>query len=237
MSQCAKPQSPVGNRIFAALSGEEYKRILPGLDQISLSQGEAVYECGERQSYAYFPTTSIVSLIYTMEDGATAELAMVGNEGLVGIASFMGGESRPNQAIVQHAGSAIRMKVKTLREEFKHCGSFQFVLLRYTQALITQISQIAVCNGLHTVEQRLTRWLLLTRDRVKSDGLQVTQESLSNALGVRREAITLAVGCLRHKALIICSRGHIQILNGASLEAAACECYRVVKDEYDRLLG
>lgn len=227
----------VENRLLAALPRREYDRILNDLEYVSFALGEVIYEFGERLKYAYFPTTSIVSLVYNTEAGASAEMGMVGNDGLVGIALFMGGETRPNRAIVQHAGGAIRMRVNALQKEFKDGGSFQHVLLRYTQALITQISQAAVCNGLHSVEQRLARWLLLTLDRMSSNELQVTQELLSTLLGVRREGVTLAVGCLRDRGLIGCRRGQITILNRTGMEAAACECYRVVKNEYDRLLG
>jgi CRP-like cAMP-binding protein len=237
MAPSAKLQYWVGNKLLAALPSEEYERISRGLDHFSFFLGESVYECGERLNYAYFPTTSIVSMVYKMKEGASAEMGMVGNEGLIGIALLLGGETRPNWDIVQQAGGAIRMKVKTLQKEFKHSGSFQRLLLRYTQALITQVSQLVVCNRLGSIEQRFVRWLLLTHDRVGSNELQVTQEFVSNLLGVRREAISLACGRLHDKGLINCKRGGITILNRAGLEAAACECYHVIKDEYDRLLG
>src|SRR5262245_19279253 len=231
-----KPQDRLGNKLLAALSVEEYKHILPYLEQTYLSFGECVYESSERPNYAYFPTTSIVSMVYTMLDGASAEIGMVGNEGLIGISLFTGGETRTNRAIVQHAGGAISMKGSAFREEFRRGGSFQRLLLRYTHALLTQISQKAVCNGLHSIEQRLACWLLMTHDRVGSEKLRVTQEFISTLLGVRREGVSLTTGSLRNKGVIVCKRGHIVILDRAGLEAAACECYRVMKDEYDRLL-
>jgi CRP-like cAMP-binding protein len=231
-----KPQDRVGNKLLAALPGKEYERILPDLEQISCSFGESIYESSERPNYAYFPITSVVSLVYTMLDGASPEMGMVGNEGLIGIALFTGGETRPNRAVVQHAGGAIRMKAPAFREEFRRGGSFQRLSLRYMQALLTQISQRAVCNGLHSIEQRLACWLLMTHDRVGSAKLQVTQEFVSNLLGVRREGVSLTTGSLRNKGVIVSNRGFITILDRAGLEATACECYRVIKDEYDRLL-
>jgi CRP-like cAMP-binding protein len=187
--------------------------------------------------YIYFPTTAVVSLIYTMEDGTTAEMGLIGNEGAVGIALFMGGNTTPNQAVAQVAGGAFQMKVTTLLEEFRRGGAFQLALLRYTQALITQISQTAVCNRLHPIEKRLCRWLLLTRDRVPSDELLMTQEFIAHMLGVRREGVTTAAHHLQQAGLIHYTRGHITILNRAGLEATACECYQVVKTELDRLLA
>jgi CRP-like cAMP-binding protein len=187
--------------------------------------------------HIYFPTTAIVSLLYTMENGSTAEMGMAGNEGLVGVALFMGGNTMPNRAIVQSAGAAVRMKAKVLQDEFARGGTFQHLLLRYTQALLTQMSQTAVCNRLHAIEQQLCRWLLLSRDRLDSDELVMTQELIANMLGVRREGVTAAAGRLQEKRLISYVRGRIQILDRRGLEAAVCECYKVVKDEYDRLLG
>src|SRR5215510_3270801 len=236
MLPSVEPQDRVENKLLAALSVEEYKHILPDLEQTSFSFGECVYESSERPNYAYFPTTSIVSLVYTMINGASAEMGMVGNEGLIGITLFTGDETSPNRAIVRHAGGAIRMKASAFREEFRRGGSFQRLSLRYLQSLLTQISQKAVCNGLHSIEQRLACWLLMTHDRVGSEKLQVTQEFVSNLLGVRREGVSLTTGSLRNKGVIVCKRGHIAILDRAGLEAAACECYRVMKDEYDRLL-
>jgi CRP-like cAMP-binding protein len=236
MSLSVKPHDWVGNKLLAALPSEEYARILPCLEHVTFSFGESVYESSERPKYAYFPTTSVVSLVYTMEDGANIEMGMVGNEGLIGIALFTGGETRPNRAIVQHAGGAIRMKAHAFQEEFRRGASFQRLSLRYTQALLTQISQKAVCNGLHHIEQRLACWLLMTHDRVRSEKLQVTQEFVSNLLGVRRQGVSLTTGSLRDKGVIVCNRGFITILDRAGLEATACECYRVIKDEYERLL-
>ncbi len=231
-----KSQGRLGNKLLAALPAEEYKHILPHLEQTYCSFGESIYESSERPNYAYFPITSVVSLVYTMLDGASPEMGMVGNEGLIGIALFTGCETRPNRAVVQHTGGAIRMKAPAFREEFRRGGSFQRLSLRYMQALLTQISQRSVCNGLHSIEQRLACWLLMTHDRVGSAKLQVTQEFVSNLLGVRREGVSLTTGSLRNKGVIICKRGFITILDRAGLEATACECYRVIKDEYDRLL-
>ena len=231
------PQERVGNKLLAALSVEEYKHILPYLEPTSFSSGESIYESSKRLNYAYFPITSVISLVYNMKDGASAEMGMVGNEGLIGIALFTGGETSPNRAVVQHAGGAIRMKASAFLEEFRRGGSFQRLLLRYIQAMLTQVSQKAVCNGLHSIEQRLACWLLMTHDRVGSEKLQVTQEFVSNLLGVRREGVSLTTGSLRNKGAIVCNRGFITILDRVGLEAAACECYRVIKNEYDRLLG
>ena len=180
---------------------------------------------------------SIVSLLYTMENGASAEMGLTGNDGVVGIALFMGGGTMPNRAVVQSAGGAIRMKARVLQDEFARGGNFQYVLLRYTQALITQISQTAVCNRLHSVEQQLCRWLLLSHDRVKADELIMTQELIADMLGVRREGVTVAAGRLQDSGAIRYVRGHITILDRQLLEETVCECYRVVKDEFDRLLG
>src|SRR5262245_32657205 len=177
----------MGNKLLDTLPDEEYERILPDLEQTSFSFDECIYESSERPNYAYFPTTSVASLVYAMLDGASAEMGMVGNEGLIGIALLTGGETSPNRAIAQHAGGAFRMKASAFREEFRRGGPFQRLLLRYTQALFTQISQKAVCNGLHSIEQRLACWLLMTHDRLRSEKLQVTQEFVSNLLGARRE--------------------------------------------------
>ena len=231
------PTEPVKNRLLAALSHEEYERLLPSLQRVSFSLGEVVYEFSGHLDYVFFPTTSIVSLIYTMEDGATAEVGLTGNDGVVGIALFMGGGTMPNRAIVQSAGAAIRIKAKVLQDEFALGGEFQRLLLRYTQALITQISQTAVCNRLHSVEQQLCHRLLLINDRVKADEVVMTQELIAAMLGVGREGVTVAAGHLRHAGAISYNRGHIKILNRQRLEETVCECYRVVKDEFDRLLG
>ena len=237
MSVAAQPQAPTQNRLLGALPHDEYQRLLPTLQPVSFGLGEVVYEFGGHLDYVYFPTTSIVSLLYTMENGSSAEMGLTGNDGVVGIALFMGGGTMPNRAVVQSAGEAIRMRAKTLQEEFALGGRFQFLLLRYTQALITQISQTAVCNRLHSVEQQLCRWLLLSHDRVKADELIMTQELIADMLGVRREGVTVAAGRLQDLGAISYVRGHIRILDRPKLEETVCECYRVVKDEFDRLLG
>jgi CRP-like cAMP-binding protein len=232
-----RPHKPLENRLLAALPPAEYERVLPQLQEVSFSLGEVVYEFGGHLEYVFFPTTSIVSLLYTMENGTSAEMGLTGNDGVVGIALFMGGGTMPNRAVVQSAGGAVRMNVKTLQDEFARGGKFQQLLLRYTQALITQISQTAVCNRLHSVEQQLCRWLLLSHDRVKADELIMTQELIADMLGVRREGVTVAAGRLQDDGVISYVRGHIKILDRPKLETTVCECYRVVKDEFDRLLG
>ena len=237
MSAIAIPHELVENRLLASLPAEEFARLLPRLQHVSFSLGEVVYEFGGHLDYVYFPTTSIVSLLYTMENGTSAEMGLTGNDGVVGIALFMGGGTMPNRAVVQSAGDAIRMKAKVLQDEFALGGKFQQLLLRYTQALITQISQTAVCNRLHSVEQQLCRWLLLSHDRVKADELIMTQELIADMLGVRREGVTVAAGHLQDAGAISYVRGHIQILDRRKLEETVCECYRVVKEEFDRLLG
>src|ERR1044071_4392937 len=233
----ATVDEPNRNRLLAALPAEEYKRLVSHLRPLSFALGEIVYEFAAQLDYVFFPTTSIVSLLYTMENGASAEMGLTGNDGIVGIALFMGGGTMPNRAVVQSAGGAIRMKAKVLQDEFARGGNFQYVLLRYTQALITQISQTAVCNRLHSVEQQLCRWLLLSHDRVKADELIMTQELIADMLGVRREGVTVAAGRLQDSGAIRYVRGHITILDREKLEETVCECYRVVKDEFDRLLG
>jgi CRP-like cAMP-binding protein len=231
-----KPGDAIDNRLLASLPADMCERLRPALELVSLALGVVVYEPGGGMDHVYFPTGAVVSLIYTMADGATAEMGLVGNEGVVGIALFMGGETTPNQAVAQVAGGALKMKAQVMLEEFRRGGPFQLALLRYTQALITQISQTAVCNRLHAVEQRLCRWLLLTRDRLPSDEILMTQEFIAHMLGVRREGVTAAAHHLQEAGLIRYARGHISILDRKGLEAAACECYRVVKDEFDRLL-
>jgi CRP-like cAMP-binding protein len=228
---------PTGNRLLARLPREELERLRPHLEHVSLALGEVIYESGGRQSHIYFPTTAIISLLYLMENGSSAEMGVAGCEGLVGVALFMGGGTVPNRAVVQSAGAAFRMKTKVLQDEFARGDTFQRLLLRYTQALMTQMSQTAVCNRLHTVEQQLCRWLLLSRDRLDTDELVMTQELIANMLGVRREGVTNAAGRLQENGLISYVRGRITILDRRGLEAAVCECYKVVKDEYDRLLG
>ncbi len=230
------PHSPKQNHLLAALSAEDYKHLLPELDLIPMPLGWAVYESGGRLNYLYFPTTSIVSLLYVMESGASAEIAVTGNEGLVGISLFMGGESTPSRAVVQSAGNGYRLKANILKKEFALGGRLQYLALRYTQALITQMAQTAVCNRHHSVEQQLCRWLLLSLDRLSSNELNMTQELIANMLGVRREGVTEAAGKLQAEGLIHYSRGRITILDRPKLERRVCECYSVVKKEYDRLL-
>ena len=199
--------------------------------------GEALYESGARLQHVYFPTTSIVSLLYVMEDGASAEIAVVGNEGILGISLFMGGETTPSRAVVQSAGHGYRLKAQLLKQEFNRAGPVLRLLLRYTQALITQMAQTAVCNRHHSVEQQLCRWLLLSLDRLSANELTMTQELIANMLGVRREGVTEAAGKLQRAGLIRYSRGRITVLDRPRLEQEACECYAVVKKEYDRLLS
>ena len=228
---------PIGNRLLARLPRDEYELLLPHLRQVSLKLGEVIYESGGEQSYIYFPTTAIISLLYLMENGSSAEMGVAGNEGLVGVALFMGGKTVPNRAVVQSGGNALRMATNVLQDEFGRGGTFQRLLLMYTQALMTQMSQTAVCNRLHSVQQQLCRWLLLSHDRLDTDELVMTQELIANMLGVRREGVTVAARQLQDQGLISYMRGHIRILNRAGLESTVCECYGVVKDEYDRLLN
>ncbi|MEP6741723.1 MAG: Crp/Fnr family transcriptional regulator [bacterium] len=235
-NETANGDGALSNRLLAALPSEAFERLRPELEPINFSLGEVVYESGAHMQYVYFPTTSHISLLYTMLDGSTAEMGLVGQEGVVGIALFMGGETTPNRAMVQGRGIAFRMKAKAMLDEFKRGGEFQHLLLRYTQALITQISQTAVCNRLHSVEQRLCRWLLMTHDLTQSDELQMTHEFISHMLGVRREGVTMAAQRLQEMGMISYMRGHIRILDRKQLLAHVCECYRVVKDEHSRLL-
>lgn len=228
---------PIENQLLAALPEAELERLLPNLELVSMALGQVIYESGGKMSHVYFPTNSIISLLYLMENGATAEIGVAGFEGMVGIALFMGGQTTPNRAVVQSAGSAYKMNAKTLQSEFVKGGIFQQLLLRYTQALITQISQTAVCNRLHSVEQQLCRWLLLSYDRLHSNKLVMTHNLIANMLGVRREGITLAAKQLQSRGVISYVRGTITLLNRPKLEAVVCECYRVVKSEYDRLLS
>jgi CRP-like cAMP-binding protein len=227
---------PTQNHLLAALPAADYQRLLPDLELVPLPLGMAVYESGGRLDYVYFPTDCIVSLLYVMKDGASAEIAVVGHEGLVGIALFMGGESTPSRAVVQSAGYAYRLSSKILKREFEQSHPLQHLLLRYTQALITQMAQTAVCNRHHSVEQQLARWLLLSLDRLFSNELNMTQELIANMLGVRREGVTEAAGKLQAAGLIHYSRGHIKVLDRPKLEERVCECYAVVKRESDRLL-
>lgn len=228
---------PTQNRLLALLPAEEFARLRPHLMPVSFSLSEVVYEFGAQPDFLFFPTTSIISLLYTMENGASAEMGLTGNDGVIGIALFMGGGTMPNRAVVQSAGGAFKLKAKVLKEEFAMGGVFQQLLLRYTQAFITQISQTAVCNRLHSLEQQLCRWLLLTHDRLNTNELVMTQELIADMLGVRREGVTVAAGRLQDDGAISYVRGRIQILDREKLEQTVCECYRVVKNEVDRLLG
>ena len=228
--------SPSQNQLLAALPTAEFKPLLPHLELVQLPLGEMLYEPGGQLKHAYFPTTAIVSLHYTMESGASSESAGVGNEGVVGVSLFMGGNTTSSSAVVQTSGHAYRMESRKLLQEFSRAGLFQRLLLRYTQALMTQMAQTSACNRHHSVEQQLCRWLLLTLDRLPSNELVMTQELIANMLGVRREGITEAAGKLQHAGVISYRRGHIAVLDRAGLETRVCECYAVVKAELDRLL-
>ena len=227
--------SPRENHILDALPAEERERLFPHLGLVEMPLGMVLYEAGEALRHIYFPTDSIVSLLYTMEGGATAEIAVVGNDGAVGVSLFMGGETTPGQAIVQSAGSAYRLSGLRLKEEFERHGQLLHVLLRYTQSLITQMAQTAVCNRHHSIDQQLCRWLLLSLDRLPSNRLNMTQELIANMLGVRREGVTVAAGKLQDLGVIHYSRGRITVLDRPKLETLSCECYAVVKRETDRL--
>ncbi len=229
--------SPNQNYLLAALPAAEYARILPNLELVPMPLGEMLYEPGGQLQHAYFPTTSIVSLHYVMENGASAESAGVGNEGMVGISLFMGGKTTPSAAVVQTAGHAYRLEAGKLLREFNCAGLMQRLLLRYTQALLTQVSQTAACNRHHSVEQQLCRWLLLTLDRKSTNELAMTQELIASMLGVRREGITEAAGRLQRAGIVSYRRGHIAVLDRIGLEAAVCECYTVVRTELSRLLS
>jgi len=222
--------------MLAALPDAESQRWLPHLEPVDLSLGEVLYESGARLSHVYFPTTAIVSLLYLLENGASAEIAVVGNEGIVGISLFMGGESTSSRAVVQSAGTGLRLNAQMLKDEFNQNGPVLHLLLRYTQALITQMAQTAVCNRHHSLDQQLCRWLLLSLDRLQDNELVMTQELIANMLGVRREGVTGAALRLQEAGLIRYTRGHITVVNRAGLEKRTCECYAVVKKEYDRLL-
>ncbi len=225
------------NHLLAAIPADEFDRLKPSLDPVRLTLGEVIYESGEQLEYIYFPTTAIISLLYIMENGSTAEIGMAGNDGLVGIALYMGGSTTPNRAVVQSAGNAFRLRSKALKFEFGLGGIFQNILLRYTQYLMTQISQTAVCNRLHTVEQQLCRWLLINYNLLQTNQLIMTHDLISDMLGVRREGISIAAGNLQKQGLIKYVRGTITILDPKGLETVGCECYGVVKEEYDRLMG
>jgi CRP-like cAMP-binding protein len=231
------PSDSTRNHLLAALPKEDFARINAHLELVSLELGEVLYESGDRMTHVYFPTTAIISLLYIMQNGGTAEIGIAGNNGLIGSALFMGGETTSNRAVVQSAGEAVRMEPDALRTEFKRGGVFQDLLLRYTQALMTQISQTAVCNRLHQVEQQLCRWLLINHDQLPANKLVMTHDLIANMLGVRREGVSVAAAHLQDMGLIEYSRGTVNILDRKGLERVCCECYKVVSDEYDRLLG
>ena len=224
------------NRLLAALDDEEWRRCQPLLEPVELLLGQVLYESGKTLSHVYFPTTAIVSLLYVLDTGASAEIAVVGNEGLVGVSLFMGGGSTPSRAVVQIAGHGYRLKAKDIKDEFSRAGPVMHLVLRYTQALITQMSQTAVCNRHHSLDQQLCRWLLLSLDRLEGSELVTTQELIANMLGVRREGVTESTANLQSAGLIRHSRGRITVLDRVGLEHRTCECYAVVKKEYDRLL-
>jgi CRP-like cAMP-binding protein len=230
------PPDPRQNHLLAALPRDEYARLFPHLERVPMPLGQVLYEPGIQMRHVYFPTTSIVSRLCVMEDGASAEIAVVGNEGIVGVSLFMGGETTPSRAVVQSAGHAYRLKGQLLKDQFYRAGPMQRLLLRYTQALLTQMAQTAVCNRHHSVDQQVCRWLLLRLDRLPSSELIMTQELIANMLGVRREGVTEAAGHLQKAGLIEYHRGHITVLDRPGLEARSCECYAVVKKEFDRLL-
>ena len=231
-----KSFSPTQNHLLGALDESEREHLFSQLELVPMQLGEVIYESGSALEHVYFPTDCIISLLYVMEDGASAEIAIVGCEGMVGVALFMGGESTPSRAVVQSAGHAYRLSGKLVKEEFVRAGAMQYLLLRYTQALLTQMAQTAVCNRHHSVDQQLCRWLLLSLDRLASNDLTMTQELIANMLGVRREGVTEAAGKLQAAGLIRYNRGHITVLDRPRLEARVCECYAVVKKEFDRLL-
>lgn len=228
--------TPTLNRLLNALPQLDFDRIVPHLESVQLKLGEVLYESGDQMKYAYFPTTAIISLLYVLEDGASAEIAIVGNEGILGISLFMGGQTTPSRAVVQSKGRAYRLRADLLLREFNLGGGTHNLLLRYTQALITQMTQTAVCNRHHSVEQQLCRWLLLSLDRLPDLSLDMTQELIANMLGVRREGVTEAAGKLQREGLIKYCRGHIDVLDRPALERRVCECYQVVKTEFERLL-
>ncbi len=236
ITRSSRMMDPRLNRLLAAIPNPELARWTPFLEPVELPLGRVLYESGVRLSYVYFPTTAIVSLLYVMNDGASAEIAVVGHEGIVGISLFMGGESTINRAVVQSAGRGFRLRASVLMQEFNRSGPVLHLLLRYTQALITQMAQTAVCNRHHTLDQQLCRWLLLSLDRLDGNSLVMTQQLIANMLGVRREGVTDAAGALQKAELIRYQRGNITVINRDGLERRTCECYRVVKQEYDRLL-
>ena len=231
------PHSPNQNHLLAALPTAEFERLAPNLELVPMLLGETLYEPGGQMTHVYFPTTAIVSLLYILESGLSAGIAQVGNEGILGISLFMGGDTTPSSAVVQTAGHGYRLRARLLKEEFKRGGLLQSLLLRYTQALVTQMFQTAACNRHHSIEQQLCRWLLLTLDRLPSNELVMTQELVASTLGVRREGITEAAGNLQRAGFISYRRGHLSVIKRSGLEAHACECYAVVKKEIARLLS
>jgi CRP-like cAMP-binding protein len=233
----ALQHDPRQNHLLAALAMDEYQRLASHLERVELTLGDSLVESGKVLRHVYFPTDCIVSLLCVMDDGDSTEIAVVGAEGIVGISLFMGGETTPSRAIVQSAGIAYRLKGQLLKDEFYRAGPLQHLLLRYTQALITQMAQTAVCNRHHSLDQQLCRWLLLSLDRLPTDELVMTQELIANMLGVRREGVTASAVKLQRAGLIAYHRGHIRVLDRPGLEARVCECYAVVKKEYDRLLS
>jgi CRP-like cAMP-binding protein len=232
----AKPRAPVANRLLAALPKKEYQRLLPELEEVEMPFAEVLYEPGERIRHVYFPNESIVSLLAEVANRSTLEIGLIGNEGMSGISVFMGVDTSPHRAIVQGAGTARRMEAAVLRKESDRMGSLHHLLHLYAHTLLTQVSQSAVCNRFHTVDARLARWLLMTGDRLGTDEFRLTQDFISNMLGVRREGVTAAAGRLQEQGLISYVRGRITILDRLGLEATVCECYKVINDEYDRLL-
>ena len=226
----------IENHLLAALPDAEWQRWLPQLERVEMPLGQVLYEAGGMLSHVYFPTTAIVSLLYVMENGASAEIAVVGNEGIIGISLFMGGDSTSSRAVVQSAGLGFRLKAQIMKDDFNRAGPVLHLLLRYTQALITQMAQTAVCNRHHSLDQQLCRWLLLSLDRLRGNELVMTQELIANMLGVRREGVTEGALKLQQAGLIRYARGHITVLDRDGLEKRSCECYAVVKKEYDRLL-
>ncbi|MBB1521248.1 Crp/Fnr family transcriptional regulator [Aquipseudomonas guryensis] len=233
MAEAIMPQQ---NHLLAALSGEVQQRLFSYLELVEMPLGKVLYESGDTLRHVYFPTDSIISLLYVMESGASAEISVVGNEGLVGVALFMGGESTPSRAIVQSGGHAYRLPGQRLKDEFNRHGELLVLMLRYTQALLTQMAQTAVCNRHHSIDQQLCRWLLLSLDRLPGNHLTMTQELIANMLGVRREGVTEAAGKLQRQGVIEYSRGHITVIDRHKLEQLSCECYEVVRKETDRLL-
>ncbi|CAN5255781.1 Crp/Fnr family transcriptional regulator [soil metagenome] len=237
MSISSSPRSDLNNQLLASLSANDFARLEPNLKSVWFNFGEVIYETGDRIKYVYFPTTAIISQLYTMENGSTAETGIIGKDGLSGIALFLGSEIIPNREIVHIAGNALRMEAKTAQNEFLRGGTFQRILLRYTQALMRQISQTAICNRLHCVEQHFCRWLLINHDLIQRDKLRMTHESIAILLGARRGSISEAAGRLQSEGLISYVRGTIKVLDRKGLEARVCECFQVVKDEYIRLFG